>query len=210
MEKERICKKCSSPKLIGEFALHTPSKGGRRQVCKVCCGQQMKDWAASNRLKGLCHCGKAVVLGRKQCSVHAKRVTAVARKNRKLGLCHCGRPPVRGAKCEQCALRNKEWLRALRHETLQAYGGKCQCPCGCTVDEPEFLNVDHIMGGGRKQRTEAKCPSSGAPFYSWLRKHGFPKDEFRLLCWNCNCSRGMYGYCPREEVQKQCKKSTNV
>jgi hypothetical protein len=198
MEETRICKKCNTPKPIKKFALHTPSVGGRRRVCKTCCSQMMKDLALKNRQAGLCHCGKKTAPGRKQCATHIKRVTEAARKNRKRGLCHCGRPPVHGAKCERCASRNKNWLLALRRETLEAYGGKCQCPCGCSTDEPEFLNVDHINGGGGKQRAEVKCPSGRAPFYSWLRKHGFPKDLFRLLCWNCNCSRGVYGYCPKE------------
>ena len=38
-------------------------------------------------------------------------------------------------------------------------------------------------------------------FYIWLKRHGYPQDDFKCLCWNCNCSRGRYGYCPHEREQ---------
>ncbi len=28
------------------------------------------------------------------------------------------------------------------------------------------------------------------------KKDNYPKNDFRILCWNCNCSRGFSGYCP--------------
>lgn len=38
----------------------------------------------------------------------------------------------------------------------------------------------------------------GHKFYVHLKKIGFPKDRYRLLCYNCNMSRGRYGYCPHQ------------
>jgi len=38
----------------------------------------------------------------------------------------------------------------------------------------------------------------GRSFYLWLKRHGYPADEFRVLCHNCNAARGYYGYCPHE------------
>lgn len=32
--------------------------------------------------------------------------------------------------------------------------------------------------------------------YRWLRKNGFPKDRFRVLCFNCNCARNRTGGLP--------------
>lgn len=32
-------------------------------------------------------------------------------------------------------------------------------------------------------------------FYRWIKKNGFP-DSVQVLCWNCNCAKGIYGYCP--------------
>ena len=42
--------------------------------------------------------------------------------------------------------------------------------------------------------------------YRWLKKHGFPKEGFQLLCYNCNCAKGFFGKCPHKKqdlVQKQ-------
>jgi hypothetical protein len=38
----------------------------------------------------------------------------------------------------------------------------------------------------------------GRGFYMWLKRQGFPRDDFRLLCHNCNHARGSYGHCPHE------------
>src|SRR5437660_669573 len=64
-------------------------------------------------------------------------------------------------------------------ELIEAYGGKCKC-CGET--RHEFLSIDHIKGGGRKH-TES-IGAHGAAFHAWLRKRGYPQEDYRLLCMN--------------------------
>jgi predicted restriction endonuclease len=83
--------------------------------------------------------------------------------------------------------------RLLRSEVLLAYGHRCAC-CGET--RAEFLAVDHINGGGAQHRKDLLA--QGQEFYRWLKANSFPKEDFRLLCHNCNVSRGMYGQCPHE------------
>jgi len=78
----------------------------------------------------------------------------------------------------------------LRKLVLEAYGNRCAC---CGEAHPEFLAIDHIHGCSGKQRLPTHR------LYRMLRDLGYPKDEFRLLCHNCNQSRGYYGYCPHEE-----------
>jgi hypothetical protein len=80
----------------------------------------------------------------------------------------------------------------LRQEVIQAYGGACTC-CGETT--PEFLAVDHIYGDGKRER------GNPGDFYPRLKREGFPKDKYRLLCHNCNMARGLYGRCPHEELE---------
>lgn len=80
-------------------------------------------------------------------------------------------------------------------EVISAYGGKCQCPGGCNITFPEFLSADHVNGGGKRDVKE----SIGA-LYKRIVDKGFPKDEFRLLCLNCNWSFGAYGYCPHQRT----------
>jgi len=86
----------------------------------------------------------------------------------------------------------KNYYRELKKRVIAAYGGKCEC---CSIDAFEFLTVDHIEGGGHRER---KSSSTGAGFYARLEKLGFPKEKYRLLCMNCNFSIGIYGYCPHK------------
>lgn len=86
--------------------------------------------------------------------------------------------------------RGKSKNRQLKLEMIEAYGRICVC---CGESRMEFLSIDHINGGGRKH---VRGLGSHMHLYSWLKRHKFPKDEFRLLCYNCNMSRGFFGYCP--------------
>lgn len=82
--------------------------------------------------------------------------------------------------------------RKLREEVLIAYGSKCSCP-SCDITEPQFLAVDHIDGSGYANRF---VQGHGRKLYLWLKKHHYPKDNFQLLCHNCNFAKGAYGICP--------------
>jgi hypothetical protein len=85
----------------------------------------------------------------------------------------------------------------IKKETLIAYGNKCDC---CEQDIWQFLAVDHIDGLGGEHRKSIGT-SGGKPFFYWLKSHAFPKDNFKILCHNCNCSLGFYGFCPHSYVQ---------
>lgn len=78
-------------------------------------------------------------------------------------------------------------------EIIKAYGSKCVC---CGENRSEFLTIDHqIEGDGvahrKKFRTSHKMRLD-------LKRRGYPKDGYRLLCFNCNCAIGSFGYCPHE------------
>lgn len=64
---------------------------------------------------------------------------------------------------------------------ISAYGGKCAI---CGEARPEFLTLDHIKGGGWKER--GLLGGNVALLYK-LRDSDWPKRKYRLLCWNCNC-----------------------
>lgn len=81
----------------------------------------------------------------------------------------------------------------LKLEVLAHYGNQ-MCAC-CGLTDWEFLTIDHINGGGTKHRKE--LGKGGINFYKWLRANSYPSG-YRVLCFNCNCTRGMYGYCPHE------------
>jgi len=87
-------------------------------------------------------------------------------------------------------------LRKYRNIVLVHYGGdppKCSC---CGESHREFLAIDHINGGGRKDK---EIRGRGIVYYSSLIKDGFPPG-LRVLCHNCNSSYGYYGYCPHQGI----------
>ena len=84
-----------------------------------------------------------------------------------------------------------ENYRLLRESIIDGYGGKCEC---CGEKTKEFLSIDHVNGGGRKERETLSI-------YQIMRKiinANFPND-YRVLCHNCNSSLGFYGYCPHKK-----------
>lgn len=91
-------------------------------------------------------------------------------------------------------IRHREICKAykdkVRKELHDAYGNSCAC-CGETT--PEFLELDHINGGGNKHRKLIKND-----LYNVVKLEGYPKDVYRLLCSNCNHSLGIKGYCPHQ------------
>lgn len=99
------------------------------------------------------------------------------------------------------AERGRKWRFRIKAEMVAAYGGKCVC-CGET--HLEFLTINHKYGGGRQHRLSLKgSPSAGGiNFYFWLKKQGWPQEDFDLKCFNCNCSHGFLGYCPHERERQ--------
>jgi hypothetical protein len=36
-----------------------------------------------------------------------------------------------------------------------------------------------------------------------LKRRGYPQEGYTILCFNCNLSRGFFGYCPHERALEQ-------
>lgn len=53
----------------------------------------------------------------------------------------------------------------------------------CGEDRIDGLTVDHIHGGGTKH---VKLVGN---IYRWLKKHNYPKDDFQVLCMNCQMEK---------------------
>ena len=71
--------------------------------------------------------------------------------------------------------------------------------CNCCGEKTyEFLCIDHINGGGRKERLNDP-QKKGSGLYSWIIKNGFP-GGFQILCHNCNMAKGFYVECPHNRL----------
>ena len=87
--------------------------------------------------------------------------------------------------------RRSEQHRELRQKAFEGYGGKCSC---CGEKRFEFLAIDHVNGGGRKERETMSTNQIARQ----IVKSNFPSN-YRVLCHNCNQAIGWYGKCPHEQ-----------
>jgi hypothetical protein len=73
----------------------------------------------------------------------------------------------------------------------------CQCS-GCRTTYLGFLQLDHIEGGGSKQRRENKLSRTYA-LLGWLKRNNYPSG-YQILCANCNSpgGKGAKKCCPME------------
>ena len=76
--------------------------------------------------------------------------------------------------------RLRRFRRNLRATIIKEYGGKCKV---CGIIDPEVLEIDHINNNGKEHRKDG---ISGYKMYQFLKNNSFPKDEYQLLCKNCN------------------------
>ena len=124
--------------------------------------------------------------------------------------CHPGKPLVADGLCAGCYSKRRydqdpEAARRLareshtrmrkrdRGEMVEAYGGRCACP-RCPETNPAFLTLEHVNGDGKEHRAKV-----GSHTYADLRKRGWPKDGYTLLCWNCNAMTRFGRACPHME-----------
>lgn len=85
----------------------------------------------------------------------------------------------------------RKYRRNLREEMLQAYGNCCAC---CGEAEPVFLTLEHKQRDGKQHRLAVGNTSQSV--LADLRRRGWPKDNYEILCFNCNRGAWALGTCP--------------
>ena len=80
---------------------------------------------------------------------------------------------------------SKKHYRDVKAAAIAAYGSRCAC---CGEAEFCFLTIDHINNDGNRHRSQPGS-ATGYAIYRWLKKEGYPKGQFQVLCWNCNCAK---------------------
>ncbi len=92
--------------------------------------------------------------------------------------------------------RNKSFFK-LKLDVLNAYSNNSpRCTC-CGESEIDFLQIDHINGGGNKSRKDKN--RFGTSYYFYLRKNNYPTG-YQILCANCNHAKGRLGVCPHKKL----------
>ena len=152
---------------------------------------------------GLCgRCGGQSRTGKTHCAKCADSISASNRIRKReriaAGICVCcgEKRDSKRFYCSRCRARHSELGRQAKKELFEAYGGAF-CAC-CGEARLAFLSIDHINGGGGKERMKNR--TSKARF--WLKKQGYPPG-YRVLCFNCNSGRQVNGgICPHEEERR--------
>ncbi|HRF71125.1 MAG TPA: hypothetical protein PKV66_06825, partial [Candidatus Pelethenecus sp.] len=92
---------------------------------------------------------------------------------------------------------NKKNRNLKRVLVINHYSNGTNKCCCCGENNFIFLTIDHINGGGNKERKET---GFGTAFYWWLVKNNYPQG-YQVLCYNCNCGRAKNGgICPHKQV----------
>lgn len=91
--------------------------------------------------------------------------------------------------CKACHNKRHNYYRNMdKIKCIKEYGNECVC---CGESKHQFLTINHIKGDGNKHRKEIN-----EHIWTLLRRMGFPKDDYELMCFNCNCTTGIFGECP--------------
>lgn len=176
-----------------------PVKTNHKQ-CESCVDyfrEHQADRRSNHIAEGSCiTCGKSPMPGTITCAECAKRATDATMRRyasrKKDGVCpFCGETvddKSRCAVCHQKHLNNniRQW-KERRLGVLEHYGNQCVC---CGESTYEFLEMDHINGGGTAHRKIV-----GSHIIDWIISHKYPAD-FQVLCANCNRGKGKFGTCP--------------
>lgn len=96
---------------------------------------------------------------------------------------------AKGVRLRKSMGKNKEGDVNRKLEVIEGYGEECIC---CGSKDPDSLSIDHIHGLKGEKRMKTRN------FYKMLIDQNFPKENYRLLCMNCNVAHAVYGSCPHQ------------
>jgi len=125
---QRICYKCKIEKPINEFPKHKSRFGGHDYMCKLCHKKYYKSYYEDNSKKNRKH-------SRKYYWDHKME----KKKN-----------------IEKYKKENNDKYQRQKYIALQIYSnGYMKCE-NCGIDNTDVLTINHINGGGNKERKEKR------------------------------------------------------
>jgi hypothetical protein len=186
----KTCRQCGETKSLAAFARRNDT-GGYRNQCRRCknggaeslacegCGRRFTRHDGEKVLCVTCR-----VPPTRPCEFCGTHFSGSVTRRR-----YCS-PDCRDAAGKE---RHHRASRDLRQQLIEAYGGRCACP-RCPETNPAFLTLEHVNGTGKAHREVV-----GSHAYADLRRRGWPKDGFTLLCFNCNLATRFGRTCPHME-----------
>ena len=194
LKSQGLCTHCGKAK---------PEKGNQCKPCREANAAKAKEYRDNLKSSGLCvGCAKRPPkAGHTLCQkCLTRRIEINKDRSTIAGACNrCCQPNDNGnSRCDSCLAYERARALELKNETFGAYGGHCVC-CGET--DYRFLSIDHINNDGNKHRKEGITDKG---LWRWLKKQGYPKDNFQLLCFNCNLGKRINGgICPHKEETRK-------
>ena len=169
----------------------TETKGRIKGLCKPCYNRA---WREANR-------ERFAATQRAWREANKERFTAAMRAWREANRekHRATKRAWREANKKRVAGYRRDWRRKLKWEVIEKLGGVCAC---CGEARLEFLTVDHVRGDGAEHRRHVGSGGSSQRVHAAIKREGYPRDKYRVLCINCNFSIGVWGYCPHQTVRK--------
>ena len=150
----------------------------RKTILKTDSGSQFYKWVNKNKPNNLrllcfnCNCAhdntiKEVIINNKNYTNNNQCKYCFNKNNIKKYICNICR-----------AIIKKNYKIKLKQLVFQQYGEEC---VSCHIKIINYLTIDHIDNSGANHRKEI-----GSDIYTWLKKNNYPKNNFQILCYNCN------------------------
>ncbi|MET0604183.1 MAG: hypothetical protein ABW167_19520 [Baekduia sp.] len=92
---------------------------------------------------------------------------------------------------------NAAYQQRQKRKLMDALGGVCAC---CGERELAFLTLDHIGGNVPSEhfKADGKSRLSAKHLFKLIEAKGFPRNRYRVLCFNCNVATAHGRTCPHE------------
>jgi hypothetical protein len=173
----KLCSVCKEYKPFDMFNNRSSSKDGKDRLCKYCYQQYCRRIAEEKQN------------GTYQSKCRQARLTDEQRESKRLEQIEYQKK-YRQEKRTKINLQKKSKMLQSKIEGMKIYGGCCQC---CGESNEKFLTLEHLNG-----RDKSKKRRTGLAAWNIARIEGYP-DTYTVLCFNCNCAKGIYGVCPHQE-----------
>lgn len=84
--------------------------------------------------------------------------------------------------CKTCLNKRQIYKLEIKLKCIKLYGSICEF---CKTDQVKILTIHHVNNNGNVERKILKC-HGGTSFYSKILKSNQPRNDLKLLCFNCN------------------------